>query len=348
MRFRSVCVGAFVTSIAFVGMAQQRWLAPGAGGLATDGRVADYALPHANSGPTTIALAADGTVWFTREQRQSHRPHESRRHGARRVRRANRRTARRASSRVGADGNLWFSEHLAGQMARITPQRRNHGVRNPDAGQSAACDRARRRRQHLVRHVRGRQDRPRHAGRRHHGVRDLPTPFSGPRALAAGPDGNIWFSEFHASKIGRITMAGAITEFPLAAPEFRPRRHHGRRRRQHVVRRVERHDRRASRDAATAWAASRCRARSRSSIFRARTARRPTSRSAPIATSGTRRAPSLGRVTPEGVITEFPLAASARGVGLTAGSDRQPPARLANRLWYADGNGNKIGYLHFE
>jgi len=38
----------------------------------------------------------------------------------------------------------------------------------------------------------------------------------------------------------------------------------------------------------------------------------------------------------------------ARGVGLTAGSDRQPPGRIANRLWYADGNGNKIGYLHFE
>jgi hypothetical protein len=35
-------------------------------------------------------------------------------------------------------------------------------------------------------------------------------------------------------------------------------------------------------------------------------------------------------------------------VGLTAGSDRQLPARLANRLWYADGNGNKIGYLSFE
>ena len=46
--------------------------------------------------------------------------------------------------------------------------------------------------------------------------------------------------------------------------------------------------------------------------------------------------------------TEFPLPANARGVGLTAGSDRQPVGRLANRLWYADGTGNKISYLHFE
>jgi streptogramin lyase len=57
---------------------------------------------------------------------------------------------------------------------------------------------------------------------------------------------------------------------------------------------------------------------------------------------------ALGRVTPAGQITEFPLPAGARAVGLTAGSDRQPPRRLANRLWYADGNGNKIGYLGFD
>jgi streptogramin lyase len=56
----------------------------------------------------------------------------------------------------------------------------------------------------------------------------------------------------------------------------------------------------------------------------------------------------LGRVTPAGIITEFPLAAGARGVGLTAGSDRQPPTRLASRQWYADGAGNKIAYLGFE
>ena len=56
----------------------------------------------------------------------------------------------------------------------------------------------------------------------------------------------------------------------------------------------------------------------------------------------------VGRITLAGQVTEFPLASNARGVGLTAGSDRQPPDRLTNRLWYADGNGNKIGYLHFH
>ena len=59
----------------------------------------------------------------------------------------------------------------------------------------------------------------------------IPTPDSGPRALAAGPDGNIWFSEFNASKIGRITPAGRDHRVPAAAPQLRPGRHHRRRRR---------------------------------------------------------------------------------------------------------------------
>jgi streptogramin lyase len=52
----------------------------------------------------------------------------------------------------------------------------------------------------------------------------LPTPDGGPGPLTVGPDGNLWFDEgFPAilpgvlppDRIGRITPAGAITEFPL-------------------------------------------------------------------------------------------------------------------------------------
>ena len=45
--------------------AQQRWLGPADRSLATDGMVTDFPLPNPGSGPTTIALAQDGTVWFT-------------------------------------------------------------------------------------------------------------------------------------------------------------------------------------------------------------------------------------------------------------------------------------------
>jgi hypothetical protein len=54
-------------------------------------------------------------------------------------------------------------------------------------------------------------------------------------------------------------------------------------------------------------------------------------------------------VTPAGVITEFAVSdTNARIVGLTAGSDRQPPNRLTNRLWFTDPVGNRIAYLSFE
>jgi virginiamycin B lyase len=55
----------------------------------------------------------------------------------------------------------------------------------------------------------------------------------------------------------------------------------------------------------------------------------------------------VGRVTPDGVITEFALGEGTRGAGLSAGSDRQPPSRLVDRLYVADSGGNRIAYLQF-
>jgi streptogramin lyase len=42
-----------------------------------------------------------------------------------------------------------------------------------------------------------------------------PTPGSWPDYVTRGSDGNVWFSEFYADQIGRITPSGAITEFRL-------------------------------------------------------------------------------------------------------------------------------------
>ena len=45
----------------------------------------------------------------------------------------------------------------------------------------------------------------------------IPTPASVPIDITAGPDGNLWFTEFTPGvrTIGRITPEGTITEFPL-------------------------------------------------------------------------------------------------------------------------------------
>lgn len=46
----------------------------------------------------------------------------------------------------------------------------------------------------------------------------LPTAGSGPLDIVSGPDGALWFSEQNGDRIGRITTAGGITEYPLTSP----------------------------------------------------------------------------------------------------------------------------------
>jgi virginiamycin B lyase len=46
----------------------------------------------------------------------------------------------------------------------------------------------------------------------------FPTPAGGtPTGITTGPDGNVWFTELDGDRIGRITPAGVLTEFPLPA-----------------------------------------------------------------------------------------------------------------------------------
>jgi len=45
---------------------------------------------------------------------------------------------------------------------------------------------------------------------------------SGPSGITAGPDGNVWFTENNASKIGKITPDGTITEFSIPTASSEP------------------------------------------------------------------------------------------------------------------------------
>jgi streptogramin lyase len=48
-------------------------------------------------------------------------------------------------------------------------------------------------------------------------------PFSSyPHAIAAGPDGNVWFTDGSALAVGKITPAGIATEFPIPGLSFTP------------------------------------------------------------------------------------------------------------------------------
>jgi hypothetical protein len=50
----------------------------------------------------------------------------------------------------------------------------------------------------------------------------LPTPNPDVFDIAAGPDGNLWFTERKANKIGRITPQGVIAEFPVPTADSEP------------------------------------------------------------------------------------------------------------------------------
>lgn len=325
------------------GAERQRLLGGNDAGLVTDGRVHSFVLPQGR-GPVTVTVAPEGTVWFTEgqgngigrfdpdtgEYRSFPLPHPD--------------SAPRIIA-VGADGNLWFSEHDGNRIGRITPRGE---LREFDIPTSGSQPRA------IALGADGNIWFGEFAGNRIGRITPegritefpLPTPDSGPRALAAGPDGNIWYSAFRASRIGRITPQGEITEFPLPRPDSGPG------------------DITAGADGAM-WFVMLTGTMDGLQVNGGRVGRismdgqvtefdMPTRTPSPINiavgpdlniwyTQGSR----VARVTPEGKITEFPLGESSRGSGLSAGSDRQPPGRLVNRLYVADGGANRIAWLEF-
>jgi streptogramin lyase len=50
----------------------------------------------------------------------------------------------------------------------------------------------------------------------------LPTAESYPYGITRGPDGNLWFTEYVANRIGRITPHGAVTEYVIPTANSRP------------------------------------------------------------------------------------------------------------------------------
>ena len=72
-----------------------------------------------------------------------------------------------------------------------------------------------------------------------HAITEFPIPTNAgrPHGITAGPDGNLWFTEWAANKIGTINpTTHAITEFAIPDRQF-PGRDHGGPRRQPLVHR---------------------------------------------------------------------------------------------------------------
>lgn len=312
--------------------------------LVTDAVPHALPLPNAGSGVTTIAIARDGALWFTESSGDRIGRMNADGSGYRGFTLPHANSAPRIIA-LGADGNMWFSEHGGNRMGRIDAR---GALAEFDIPTPASQPRA------IALGADGNIWFGEFAGGKVGRITPqgaitefaLPTADSGPRALAAGPDGNIWVSEFRASRIARITPAGAITEFVLPRPNSGPG------------------DITAGADGAM-WFLELSGTMDGLQPDGGRIGRidmqgRITEYELPMRTPSPiniavgpdrnvwfTQGASLGRVTREGGITLFPLPDGARGSGLSAGSDRQPPHRLLDRLYVADGGGNRILYLQF-
>jgi streptogramin lyase len=158
-----------------------------------------------------------------------------------------------------------------------------------------------------------------------------------PQGITAGPDGNLWFTEAGAARIGRMTPSGALVEYPLYAPNGTP-------------------------NAITAgpdgnvWFVMSGRS---SAIAKITPAGRITAYpvgagdefslggivSGPdgnlwftqSTTSGVQLQGAIGRITPGGTITRFALPAGSRAYGVATGPDKN--------IWFTDMGGHAIGRI---
>jgi len=152
----------------------------------------------------------------------------------------------------------------------------------------------------------------------------LPTANSSPNGIAAGPDGSLWFTEF-SDRIGRITTAGVITEFPLAGGSGPVGI--------------------AAGPDGNLWFTE----AEGSNIGRITTAGAITEFAVTAGPPGgitagpdgnlwfTEFFDTIGRITTAGVVTVFPLRAGSEPADIAAGAD--------GNLWFTEGEGNSIGRI---
>ena len=165
-----------------------------------------------------------------RVQRQPHRPHHAGRRGHR-VQHGITANSGPSGITAGPDGNLWFTEHDGNRIGRITPAGTVTEFSAASRPTAARRYRGGTGRQPLVHRepAAARIGRITPAG----AVTEFSSGISagsGPQGITAGPDGNLWFTEFGGNRIGRH---GAAThgDRRLAEQRQRGRRHHDHRHR---------------------------------------------------------------------------------------------------------------------
>jgi streptogramin lyase len=178
------------------------------GRIAPDGTLTELALP-AGDGALGVAAGPDGNLWFT-DYRANH---------ILRITPGGALTAFPLQAGAvpggivaGPDGNLWFTEFGTRRIGRITPAGEIDEFPATSSASPAFIAAGADGNLWFTQSNTGASIcRITLAGE----VTEFPLPAgSDAYDIAAGPDGNLWFTEA-GERIGRITPAGAITEFPI-------------------------------------------------------------------------------------------------------------------------------------
>jgi streptogramin lyase len=195
------------------------------GCITPSGAITEFPIPTADASPWSITAGPDGNLWFTEA-------------GANQIGRITPAgiiteypipTLDTSPSRIvkGPDGNLWFGESNTTNIGRITttgkitefaiPRVSDGLTVGPDNNLWYTT---------LYANMIGRMTLT--GNNTDFPMPTSPTTHSGPYNIVAGKDGNLWFIErlwFGAfdvsnepSKIGRMTLAGEVTEYTLSTP----------------------------------------------------------------------------------------------------------------------------------
>jgi virginiamycin B lyase len=151
------------------------------GRITTLGAFTEYIVPTPNAQPTEITAGPDGALWFT----------ESGTGKIGRITTAGAFTefliptsnSKPYGITAGPDGAIWFVEFFGGKVGRITPLGAITEYLVPTA-QTQPC---------------------------------VSTGLGCLGKIKMGPDGALWFTESYHGKIGRITVAGIITEYTVSS-----------------------------------------------------------------------------------------------------------------------------------
>lgn len=182
--------------------------------------IAEFDIPNPSQ-PGWITAGPDGNVWFTHQSTAPSAISKVTAQGTPFVRynTSVTNTGPRGVT-AGPDGNVWYTKQ--GGVGRIDRDGVSTEFPVPNGGDSAGITLGPDNNLWFVQQIGNRVSRLTPSAQFQ--SFDIPTPSSGPLAIARGNDGNLWFTEtaVTANKIGRITPSGQITEFDIPTPASNP------------------------------------------------------------------------------------------------------------------------------